>query len=315
MVRSLPEGSEPAICYSGFREGQSPDAGVFPTEEQVQEDLHLLKADFRHLRLYDCDPHAEMVLRLIERDELDFTVMLGAYIAAEKSNPNCPWGGVYDDAQLERNRLQNEARIEQLAVLANRYPKIVSSVSAGNEACVEWTDHLVPVERVIEYVRTLRASVSQPVTFCENYLPWLNELRPLAAEVDFISLHTYPVWEYKPIAEGIDYTIDNFTQVAEMHPGKPIVITEAGWPTQSNGRGIPPENAGEAEQATYLRELTQWSREHGVLTYLFEAFDEPWKGSDHPSEPEKHWGIYSVDRTPKLALRPRAISPHLREVG
>jgi exo-beta-1,3-glucanase (GH17 family) len=32
---------------------------------------------------------------------------------------------------------------------------------------------------------------------------------------------------------------------------------------------------------------------------MFEAFDEPWKGSDDPHEPEKHWGFYYVDRKPK----------------
>ena len=35
---------------------------------------------------------------------------------------------------------------------------------------------------------------------------------------------------------------------------------------------------------------------------LFEAFDEPWKGSPEPDEPEKHWGLYTVDRKPKAVL-------------
>ena len=31
-----------AICYSGYREGQSPPSGVFPTYEQIKEDLLIL---------------------------------------------------------------------------------------------------------------------------------------------------------------------------------------------------------------------------------------------------------------------------------
>ena len=46
-----------------------------------------------------------------------------------------------------------------------------------------------------------------------------------------------------------------------------------------------------------------WSAEEQVLTFVFEAFDEPWKGSSDPMEPEKHWGLFTVDRTPKLAMR------------
>ena len=40
-----------------------------------------------------------------------------------------------------------------------------------------------------------------------------------------------------------------------------------------------------------------------ILTFVFEAFDEPWKGSPDPLEPEKHWGLFYVDRSPKLAMR------------
>ena len=30
-----------AICYSGFREGQSPETQVFPTYEEIKEELQL----------------------------------------------------------------------------------------------------------------------------------------------------------------------------------------------------------------------------------------------------------------------------------
>ncbi|MEI6225825.1 MAG: glycosyl hydrolase family 17 protein, partial [Deltaproteobacteria bacterium] len=127
-------------------------------------------------------------------------------------------------------------------------------------------------------------------------------LDALAAAVDFISVHTYPVWEFRSIDEAMDYTIENWRSVAERHPGKPVVITEAGWTTRSNGRGIRPDNASPALQAAYLEQLVAWSRREGVLTFVFEAFDEPWKGSADPDEPEKHWGLYTVDRRPKPAL-------------
>ncbi|TFG39021.1 MAG: glycosyl hydrolase, partial [Chromatiales bacterium] len=38
--------------------------------------------------------------------------------------------------------------------------------------------------------------------------------------------------------------------------------------------------------------------------FFFEAFDEPWKGSEFdPLGAEKHWGLFNVDRTPKQAAR------------
>ncbi len=177
-----------------------------------------------------------------------------------------------------------------------------SVLAVGNEATVDWTDHFVPVPRMIEHVRRVKQAVAQPVTFCENYVPWQHKLRDLAAELDFISLHTYPVWEYKHVHEALDYTRDNYDSVARLYPGKPVIVTEAGWTTHSNGRGIEPHNTSQELQAIYLQDLLRWTDEVGILCFVFEAFDEPWKGSPDPLEPEKHWGLYTVDRTPKQAV-------------
>jgi exo-beta-1,3-glucanase (GH17 family) len=298
-------GFEPgnAICYSGYREGQSPDSGIFPSYPQVREDLLLLRRHWSFLRLYDCTRHAELVLEVNERERLGLKVLLGAWLAAEVDNPGCPWGGTYGPEQLERNREANRQELERLVRLARRYPDAVAAVAAGNEATVDWTDHLVPPERVLECVRWLRPRVRQPITFCENYVPWQEKLTELAAELDFISVHTYPVWEFRTISDALDYTVENWRSVADRYPGKPVIITEAGWTTRSSGRGIHPENASPVLQAAYVEALTRWSREQGVLTFVFEAFDEPWKGAADPGEPEKHWGLFTVDRRPKPAVQ------------
>lgn len=296
----LPVGD--AICYSGYRRGQSPVDGTYPSREQIAEDLALLR-DWPILRLYDCSEHARRVLDVIRREGFGHTVMLGAYLGAERSNPGCPWGAAYTDAQLAASADENEREVERLIELAAAYEDIVFSVAVGNEATVSWTDHLVPTARMIEHVRRVRRAVSQPVTVCENYVPWLDDLAPLAAELDFLCLHTYPVWEYKGIGEALEYTKDNYRAVARRYPGKPVAISEAGWTTRSNGRGIQVENANEALQARYYAELMEWTRSEGILTFVFEAFDEPWKGSPDPDEPEKHWGLYTVDRQPKQVLR------------
>ncbi len=292
-----------AICYSGYREGQSPLDHTYPSFIQVMEDLKILAEQWQYLRIYDCSRHADLVLEAIKYARLDLKVMLGADVAAEMNNPGCPWGAEYPEAELIANRHANDNQIERMIELANEYPGIVFAVSVGNEATVEWTDHMVPVERLISFVRKIRRGTRTPVTFCENYVPWTQKLGPLADELDFISLHTYPVWEYQTIEVALQYTRENFESVVQCYPDKPVVITEAGWTTRSNGRGIEPWNASQENQACYCRELLNWSRENQILTFLFEAFDEPWKGSPDPHEPEKHWGIYTVDRKPKLVMQ------------
>lgn len=291
-----------AICYSGYREGQSPVDKIFPSYEQVLEDLKILVGQWRYLRIYDCSHHAELVLSAIRNESIDLKVMLGSDVAAEANNPECPWGADYPEATLEANRLSNDAQIDRMIELAHEYSDFVFAVSVGNEATVEWGDHQVSVERLISFVRRVKKTVKHPVTFCENYVPWIGKLEPLAAELDFISLHTYPVWEYKSIDEAMEYSKQNYQGVADHYPDKPVIVTEAGWTSKSNGRGMDVENATQALQAQYCKELLEWSHEQQILTFVFEAFDEPWKGSADPDEPEKHWGLYTVDRKSKLVM-------------
>lgn len=292
-----------AICYSGYRDGQSPDGNNLPSYEQVKQDLLILKGEWTSLRLYASDAHSDTIMEVIRTEKLPFDVMLGAYITAEQNNPNCPWGGIYSEEQLADNKRENLRQIDRLIQMANEFDGIVSCVSIGNEAAVEWTDHLVSTEQLTKYAKMARLGVKQPVTFCENYVPWLNKLKPLAEQLDIISIHTYPVWEYKNIDEGLAYTIENYNAVAAQYPDKQVIITEAGWATKSNGRGIEPNNVNEVMQRQYLQELMAWAESQQILVYFFEAFDENWKGSDDPFEPEKHWGIYKADRSPKLAMK------------
>ena len=292
-----------SICYSGYRDGQNPRLGIFPSYEEVKEDLLLLADNWSFLRLYDCSKHAEIVLNVIEKENLNFHVMLGVDMAAEVSNPNCPWGAHFSDEKLAENKQLNSNQVERLVALAAEYPTTVFSVSVGNESSVEWTDHMVPVENLVNYVQHIKSNIAQPVTFCENYVPWTNKLAPLVDELDFISIHTYPVWEFQNIENALEYTKKNYHEVLSCYPDKPIVITEAGWTTQTNGCGIEHWNASEELQAEYYTQLLKWTTQERILTFVFEAFDEPWKGSDDPQEPEKHWGLFKVDRKPKQVMQ------------
>ena len=280
------------LCFSPYREGQQPGSQI--SEAQIRErlsilrphagwlrsfscidgheqtpriaheDLWILQKNWRLLRLYDCSPHAERVLQVIAQDGLPIQVMLGAYLGAEMNNFGCPWGGTFSQAQLEASTRENDAEVGRLIALANRYPGIVFSVAVGNEATVDWTDHRVPVHRMVEHVRRVKAAVRQPVTFCENYVPWQHKLRDLVTELDFISLHTYPLWEYKHIHEALNYTKENVASVAHLYPDKPVVITEAGWCTHSNGRGMHAKHAVQELQHIYYQDLMDWTRAEGL---------------------------------------------------
>ena len=61
--------------------------------------------------------------------------------------------------------------------------------------------------------------------------------------------------------------------------------------------------SNEDYQKGYLDQMISWSNKNQVTMFIFEAFDEPWKGGDDPLEAEKHWGIYDVNRIGKPWIR------------
>jgi len=305
-AENLVAGEVMAVSYSGFREGQHPDRGqgaANPSRAEILEDLQLLASSgFRLVRMYDSRENTRETLEIIREYDLPLKVLLGAWLKAEVSNhEGCAWlEQPIPDSELNANRLENAAEIGRTIELANLFPDTVVAVSVGNEALVEWTDHMVPLDRVIAYVRQVKAAVAQPVTVADNYVWWARDGTRLARELDFIGVHTYAQWEGRTIDEALPYTLENLAMVLQALPGKPIAILEAGWATVANEFG---ERANEGDQLRYFTELRDWAEAANVTVFFFEAFDEPWKGDPgNPLGAEKHWGLFNVDRTPKKVL-------------
>ena len=281
-----------AIAYSGYRIGQHPDSGPRPSREQVTEDLRILAKNWQLIRVYSSDRHSEDVLEIIHREEINLKVMLGIWLGREPGAEQ-----------------SNEEQIASGIRLANAYEDIVVAVNVGNEVLIEWTEHPVREEKVIRYVREVRAGVSQPVTVADNYVWWRDHGAMLAQEVDFITMHSYPLWENKDIDQGLSFTLANFEEVRTAHPGKTIVIGEAGWATYTEGNLHVPYGGDEDKQQRYYRELTDWARENKITVFWFEAFDEPWKGTGT----EGYWGLFTADRKAKTVMQ--ELYPELKPTG
>lgn len=301
-------GISKAVAYSGFRTGQHPDRGEGaknPGDEQILEDLQILTKNnqFGLIRLYDCGENSESVLKIIQENKLNMKVMLGVWLHAELSaHESCAWlTEPIPQETLDKNKQINLKEIEAGIRLANKYPEVIVAVNVGNEALVDWNDHKVDVDTIISYVRRVKKAIKQPVTVADNYEWWAAKGRKLASELDFIAIHVYPVWEGKDLEEGISYTIENVQKVRDSIPESRIVISEAGWATVASEFGA---RASGEKQKQYYDWMTDWSAKMNITTFFFEAFDEDWKGNPNDSMgAEKHWGLFTVDRKPKLVMQ------------
>jgi len=272
----------PAICYSGYRAGQHPDQGVYPSQAQVLEDMRILERHWRLIRMYGADRHTEDVLEVIRREKVNLKLMLGIWLDGRPAA-----------------KAKNAGEIATGIRLANAYPDVVVAVSVGNEALAPFMPHHMAEETLLEHVKRVRQAVRCPLTVDDFSFTWRDAQPRLVDAVDFISMHTYPIWGGADIDEGLPRTIADYEAVRKAHPTKPIVIGEAGWATYTVGDKHAPRAGDEVKQKRYFQELSAWERANEVTVFFFEAFDEPWKGEGT----EGHWGLFSEGRKAKLAVR------------
>jgi exo-beta-1,3-glucanase (GH17 family) len=291
-----------AVAYGPHRDGQFP-GGPSPTREQLREDLHLMSEHWGMIRVYSSVGSAETILEIIRKDGLAMSVMLGVWIAPEERLG--PEGELIErspDAR-EANRREVDAAVR----LATVYPDIVAAVCVGNETQVFWSAHRSPIDKLIDYVKEVRTRTRVPVAVADDFNFWNKpESDAVAREVDFIVMHAHPLWNGVLLDAAVEWTRERVQEIRDIHPSRPVVLGETGWATRRHTEGeqarLMRGRTGEEEQRVFYNAVREWSRREGVTVFFFEAFDENWKGGEHPDEVEKHWGLYRADRTPKKAM-------------
>lgn len=260
------------MAFSPFQAGQDPVVQVLPTEEQIETDLRLLAGKVTAIRTYSTLKSLGRIPELAARH--DIKVALGAWL----------------DRQLETNELEVAAAIE----LANKHANIIRLV-IGNETILRGD---LTVAQLAQQLDRVREAVRQPVSTAEPWHVWIKHPE-LVEHVDYLAVHMLPYWEGIPAERAIDYIAERMDELRRAYPDKPIVIAEAGWP--SDGRTRESAVASTSNQAMFLRRFLQRARQEGYIYYLMEAFDQPWK-TRYEGAVGAYWGIYDVHRHPKFAF-------------
>jgi len=264
------------MAYGPFREGQSPELGIYPTLSEVQQDMSLLRLVANGIRIYGCQ-HLETVVTATQ--EISLPLALGAWLSGDSG--------------------ADRAEIECAVGQAQANPHITSLV-VGNESILRGE---LTVTQVCSYTQEVRERTGLLVTTAEPWHIWVDH-PDLAACVDYLMIHIHPYWECQPIENAMAFVQEKVGLVTTQYPGKRVVIGETGWPTAGTGREAhcgPMPTVSPEQQVLFAGEFLSWAKQEGVDSYFFDAFDEPWKCESGRPEVECHWGIYDTDRVPKLA--------------
>lgn len=267
----VPDGKISSVSFAPFREGQSPLTEVFPTSEQIEEDIKLLAGETHTIRTYASTRGLSNVAGIAQKYGVN--VIQGAWI-----------GGM---TMAE----ENQAEIDQLIKLANQYPDVIKRVIVGNEVLLR--GELKP-EQLLNYIRQVKQSIKQPVSYADVWSFYMR-YPEIAKEVDFFTVHILPYWEDEPlkIEDTAAHIEKNYQKIREAYPGKPILIGESGWPSAGRQRGWAVPSV--VNEAKFTRALVQLANKNGFDYNVVEAFNQPWK-SQLEGVVGANWGLYSANR-------------------
>lgn len=259
------------VTYAPFRAGQAPGTGRDPTQAQMREDLEILSTIATAVRTYSVTAPQDQIPALAAQTGL--TVTLGVWISNDE----------------QRNRAEIDAAIELAATCSN-----INAILIGNEVLLR---NDISVQQLLAYIDEVRQKVSVPVSTSEPWDAWLNYPQ-LVDHVDFIAAHFLPFWLNIWASDALAFIVEHTDELQHRFPGKPLVLTEVGWP--SKGR-IPGGAIGKrSDQAIFIRQLTRILGDKGLDYFIIEAFDQPWKTAEGKVGP--HWGIFDSARRPKFPL-------------
>lgn len=259
------------FSVSLFQRYQNPFKQSFPSDDEIDSDLKLLRQYTGRIRTYSTLENPQ-VYRLAQKEGLK--VLAGTVI----------------DTRLDNN----EKELEALIALSRRYPDTIERVLVGNEVLFR---NDLPVDKMITYLDRARAHIRQPVSIAEPDYIWLK-YPELADHVDYITIHLFPFWNGLDRKDAIGAAEGAYGLIKQRFPNKHVVVGEVGWP--SNGDHREHAYPSISNEAIFDREWLIWAKKNNVDYYLFEAFDQPWKDALGEGRTGAYWGVFNADRQLKF---------------
>ncbi|NAS32013.1 glycosyl hydrolase [Flavobacteriaceae bacterium R38] len=267
--KTIAEGMH-GICFSIYEDGQEPGDDI--SIEQVERRVKILKPYTQAIRSFSCIEGNEYVPEVAKKHGLK--TLVGAWLSDDK-----------DD---------NEQEIEGLISLAKA--GYVDVAAVGNE--VLYRNDLT-LEELLSYIKRVKAALTGldiPVGYVDAYYEFSRHPE-LVEHSDVILANLYPYWEGCPIAYALGHMQAMYGQVVDAAQGKPIIITETGWP--SEGGNLKGAFAGEEAAMKYFIDAMQWTKTNEIPIFYFSSFDESWKTGDE-GDVGAYWGLWDKNEQLKF---------------
>lgn len=254
------------ICFSMYEDGQKP--GDIISEAQVRRRMKILQPHNKWVRSFSCIEGNEHVPRVARK--MGMKTLVGAWLGSDKE--------------------LNEKEINGLIQLAKE--GCVDIAAVGNEVMYRGD---LSEDALLHYMYRVKEAIPDiPMGYVDAYYEFSHRPR-ITAACDVILANCYPYWEGCHIDYSLLYMKQMYYQARDAGGGKPVMITETGWPSQ--GGNLKSAEAGYENYLKYFINAQLWSKQENIDMFYFSSFDEAWKvGSE--GDVGAYWGLW--DKHEKL---------------
>lgn len=266
-IKALLNDSIHGICFSPYIEGQEPGSDI--TEAQIEARLSILKPHVSWIRTFSCSEGNELIPAVAKR--MGFKTLVGAWL----------------DEDLDKNQEEIDTAI------AMAKAGEIDLLAVGNEVLLreELTD-----DQLADYINYAKKEAGIPVGYVDAY--YLFENFPKVADAcDVIMANCYPFWEGIGIEHAHVYMRDMYYRAVNAGKGKPVIVSETGWPNKGTAFGAAIPNDANAKQ--YFLQTATWTESLGIPLFYFSSFDEDWKVGDE-GDVGAYWGLWDKSGNPKF---------------
>jgi len=258
------------LCFSPYLDGQAPGSQV--TAEQIRARLQIMAPYAGWVRSFSCTDGNELIPGIAH--ELGLKTLVGAWLGT--------------DAEINEREIQG--------VIAVARAGHADIVAVGNEVLLR--EDLSEDDLLLFIERVKQALPGVQVGYVDAY--YLFEKHPrVTAACDALLTNCYPFWEGCPRDQAIGYMQTMVRRVQAVSGGKPVIISETGWPDRGSAfHGSVPSRSGAMR---YFVDTVHWAKQANVSVFYFAAFDEAWKvGAE--GDVGAYWGLWDKEGQPKFAV-------------
>jgi GPH family glycoside/pentoside/hexuronide:cation symporter len=181
-------------------------------------------------------------------------------------------------------------RVKALIELAKS--GFVDIAAVGNEVLLrnDMSEH-----ELLGYIERVKEAIpGVPVGYVDAYFQF-HERPNLVEACDLVLANCYPFWEGCEIGQASLYLRHMYQATLQVARGKPVIITETGWPNQ--GSSVNSAEPAPVNAMKYFINTIRWQQENEIDLFYFSSFDESWK-VHHEGDVGERWGIW--DKNEKL---------------